>query len=186
MSPKTLLPILLFSIFCSTSIQAVIFNPSTGSSSGQHQVVKIKDFLEARNMEQLFGKDLNWKQKWALRIMKRKLRKAAGKNPNLLNRQLTGLAIDNGVGFNDDRPEPNYKTSGLSLGSFILGILSLPSLGLGIPAFFVALLAVVIGIFGLREAKRKQMKGRGFAWMGILLGALILGAFIGFILTFGA
>jgi len=68
--------------------------------------------------------------------------------------------------------------------AYYLGVFSLiPCVG-----FFLGLAAVVLGIFGLKQAsKHPEAKGKAHAWTGIILGTLVLiGHIVLFVLFFAA
>ena len=64
-------------------------------------------------------------------------------------------------------------TNGLALASLILGIVSIVTLLFGFGPV-IGLIAVIIGIFGLRKAKRSGGLRRGMAWAGTILGLVSL------------
>ncbi|HLZ08333.1 MAG TPA: DUF4190 domain-containing protein [Chloroflexota bacterium] len=72
-----------------------------------------------------------------------------------------------------------YK-NGMALGSYYCGVFSL------IPCFGLVLapIALVLGFMGLGHAKKHPTaRGQAHAWVGIVLGALVLLGHIGFVIV---
>ncbi len=67
-------------------------------------------------------------------------------------------------------PNPDTKTSGLAIASFVLGILSV------LFAIFTAIPAIILGIISLVKISKSagQLKGKGFAIVGIAIPAVWL------------
>jgi len=67
-------------------------------------------------------------------------------------------------------PNPDTKTSGLAIASFVLGILSF------LFAIFTAIPAIILGIISLVKISNSagQLKGKGFAILGIAIPAVLL------------
>lgn len=64
-------------------------------------------------------------------------------------------------------------TNGLALATLILGIVSIVTLLFGFGPL-IGLVAVILGIFALRRAKRTGGLRRGMAWTGTILGLISL------------
>ena len=84
---------------------------------------------------------------------------------------------DCGVALTEPSKELESKTSGLAVGSLIMGILS------AFTCFITALPAIICGIVALVKIGRSrgQLKGTGLAVMGIALPAIIAPFVIGFL-----
>lgn len=176
MSTRILITIPLFIFLHISTVFSATSVVTAEHSFATYREMTVEDMLNTRpkDLEVLLGKTLNWEEKWAFRIIRRKLENAVRKNPGLA---LLPLATFNGLasGERDGNAfEPERKTSGLAFGSSLLGIVSAVTIGMTLPALIAGLLAVVIGILGLRAINRRNMKGRGFAWLGIIVGASVL------------
>lgn len=74
-------------------------------------------------------------------------------------------------------PQPQAKTSGKAITSLILGLVSLITLPLGvlgIIGFFSGIGAIVFSSLAFKEIKRVQVRGRGMAIAGLVLGIVAL------------
>jgi hypothetical protein len=70
-------------------------------------------------------------------------------------------------------PQPQRRTNGAAIASLVFGIL-------GCIPFITGLLAVVLGIVGVRKASSPQVGGKGLAIAGIILGVLSIGIWSAF------
>ncbi len=67
----------------------------------------------------------------------------------------------------------------------MLGVLSLPgAFMVGVPGIVLGLLAVVLGVVGLRRVKARRADNRGMAITGVVTGAL--GLLLGIVVLAGA
>lgn len=73
------------------------------------------------------------------------------------------------------------KRNGLGIAALVLGILSIPAAFFaGVPGILLGLLAIVLGIIGLRRVRSRQADNKGMAIAGIVTGVvgLVLGVII--------
>jgi len=61
------------------------------------------------------------------------------------------------------------QTNGLAIGSFVCGLLGC--------AFITPIIGIILGILGIKDARKKGGSGRGMAIAGIVLSLLWIGAF---------
>lgn len=109
---------------------------------------------------------------------------------------LTGLSVNEkcpecGKPIWDSNISP--PTSGLSIASMVLGIVSIMScMAYGLPALITGPLAIIFGEISIRQFKRGERAGstRGFSltgricgWIGFTIGATILGIGVWFAVT---
>lgn len=190
---KTVLLTLIMAVSGNNPALAAVHLPATGSDLNvQH--LSVQDFLRTpnRDMSILLGEDLNWKQKWALRIVKRKLKKLIKKKPELATYNLSELILEPYLlqPFQTSYQDPavDKVTNGFAIGSFILGIVSVISISTILGSIIAGLLAVILGIVSLTQIRRhkEKFKGRGWAILGIILGGSIMIFFGVLIATFGA
>ena len=79
-------------------------------------------------------------------------------------------------GYGGGYPGGGYgaaPTNGLALATLILGIVSIVTLLFGFGPL-IGLVALILGIFALRRAKRTGGLRRGMAWTGTILGLISL------------
>jgi len=108
--------------------------------------------LKKKALETKIGRKLTIKEKIALRVVKRKIKK----DPNYAN-----------LGPDDELDEPK-KTDGMAIAGFVCGLVSI---------FFAGIILGILGVvfsaisFGNIE-KSKYKKGKGLAIAGLVLGLI--------------
>lgn len=74
--------------------------------------------------------------------------------------------------------EQPRKSNGLGIAALVLGLLSLPAAFFaGVPGIVLGLIAIVLGVLGLRRVKARRADNRGMAIAGLVSG--ILGLLLG-------
>lgn len=110
---------------------------------------------------------LSRKDKVLLALLQRKLERRANRRHEPARQP---AALHSAV------PADARKTDKSSLWSFILGIGSLPLMAIGGLGLASAVAAIILGIVGLNKIQRSQgsLKGKGFAWAGLILGSALI------------
>lgn len=134
------------------------------------------DFILSNNKDwaKKIGKKLSWKEKIALNILRKKVRKAAKADPAILNKS-----------FQSEQKKFNINDFALLAGiSSISSLILAGILGSGIFAFLsiiIAPIAVITGLIGLALNKPRRSK----AIWGLVLGLLISGLWLWIYNTIG-
>lgn len=174
-------------------LSAAVFDSTSVAPATAPQQITVDHFIQTkiRDMDDLLGKDFNWKEKVALRIVRKKLRMAVKKNPSLATHSFAPTASVHESVIYTPQPDAEgakYSTlSMLSFGSALLsGLLMFVSFGWGV--LLLLLSAMVTGALALMQIRRQpeQYRGRGFAWFGIVFGGLGLILIIAAVLLFVA
>jgi hypothetical protein len=156
-----------------TPLMGAIYQPT------DHHIEKtltVEDLISTknRNLEALLGVDLNWKQKLALGMVKRKLKKAVKKDPALAKRSFSDLAATLPADLTVADERKTHPNAVVSFVGSLAGLLILTTLGaLG---FLVCIAALIFGFLALSKIRKApdQFKGRGWAWAGIGISAFII------------
>ncbi len=172
-------------------LPATVFDSTSVAPAAAPEQILVDNFIQTkiRDMDDLLGRDLNWKEKLALRIVRQKLRKAVKNNPSLATHSFSpAVAVHESGMYASQSDAEGAKFSVLSIisfGSALLSILLL-LLNIGFGVLLALLSALVTGILGLIQIKRQpeEYRGKGFAWFGIIFGGLGLILIITAILFF--
>ena len=120
--------------------------------------------LDKKELESKIGRKLKFKEKLAIRIIKRKLKKQASKNANQQKTEPKAV-----LGF-------VFSTLG-----FIASLIALVSSGYGV-LFAVAfgILGLIFSAIGLRKTTKGESpkKGKGLALAGMIIGIVVSGTWL--------
>ena len=172
-------------------LSATVFDSTSAASVPALSQLTVDNFIQTkiRDMDDLLGRDFNWKEKLALRIVRKKLRKAVKKKPSLATHSFAPTAAMHESGIFAPQPDAEgAKYSTLSILSFGAALLSglLMFVSFGWVVLLMLLSALVTGILALVQIRRQpeQYKGKGFAWFGIVFGGLGIILIISTVLIF--
>ena len=159
---------LLFLCMLLSSVHAAILTvpPPKTATFSDSTVYKAISRLSPKAVEEAMGKKLHWYQKLELKIIQKKLRKAA---------------------INDEHPV-SKSAKVLSVISLIAGALAWIVLlvGFGWGVFIFTLASIITGIIAVSTNKNKGNKYRTMAIIGIVLGGVMVALAVIFILLWAA
>lgn len=173
---------------CLASVLFFLSLPATGTIATAEppplQNLTLGEFAQQKNRTLIdtYGLDLDWKQKTALHLTRRKIKRHLRKHPEAKCQPLWSYV--------DQEEQPSLES--LSLLSLILGIggpvlLFVASTPLG---FLFAGAAIILGIVGLSRIKKNPGRyykfSKALAIAGIVLGSLMAAFFVIILVSFGA